>query len=119
MGGDAEVYVDGGVRNGRHALAALALGARAVFLGRLPLYALAVDGPAGVQRLLAELTEELVDGLRLAGCADVSTVPRDLLAPSAHSRARAAPRCPADGTETARQGQLRTRNRPDLRISWV
>ena len=47
--GDAcEVYVDGGVRTGRHALAALALGARAVFLGRPPLYALAVDGAAGV-----------------------------------------------------------------------
>jgi 4-hydroxymandelate oxidase len=81
VAGDAEVYADGGVRNGRHAFTALALGARAVFLGRLPLYALAVDGPAGVQRLLAELTEELVDGLRLAGCPDVASVPRDLLAP--------------------------------------
>lgn len=79
VGEDAEVYVDGGVRAGRHALAALALGARAVFLGRMPLYALAVDGPAGVGRLLDELTEELADSLRLAGVADVADVPRDLL----------------------------------------
>lgn len=79
--GDAEVYVDGGVRNGRHAVTALALGARAVFLGRLPLYALAVGGTDGVRQLLTELTAELTDDLRLAGCADVSSVPRDLLAP--------------------------------------
>jgi 4-hydroxymandelate oxidase len=79
VGPDAEVYVDGGVRNGRHALTALALGARAVFLGRPPLYALTVDGSAGVRRLLDELTEELVDNLRLAGCSSASAVPRDLL----------------------------------------
>lgn len=80
VGEHAEVYVDGGVRTGRHVLAALALGARAVFLGRLPLYALAVDGSPGVRTLLAELTDELVDDLRLAGVADVAEVPRDLLA---------------------------------------
>lgn len=72
IGDDAEVYVDGGVRTGLHALVALALGARAVFLGRPSLYALAADGPTGVERLLADLTEELVDGLRLAGCSSVS-----------------------------------------------
>jgi 4-hydroxymandelate oxidase len=66
---DAEVYVDGGVRNGRHALVAHALGARAVFLGRLPLYALTVGGQDGVADLLSGLTSELVDALRLAGCA--------------------------------------------------
>ena len=59
-----EVYVDGGVRTGRHALAALALGARAVFLGRPPVYALAAHGPAGVTRLLGELDDELAETLR-------------------------------------------------------
>ena len=54
IGDDAEVYVDGGVRTGRHALVALALGARAAFLGRPPLYALAADGATGVERLLAD-----------------------------------------------------------------
>ena len=79
--GDAcEVYVDGGVRTGRHALAALALGARAVFLGRPPVYALAVDGPAGVTRLLGELHDELTETLQLAGCPSLDRVTRDLLA---------------------------------------
>jgi 4-hydroxymandelate oxidase len=79
--GEAEVYVDGGVRNARQVLTALALGADAAFLGRLPLYALAVGGEGGVRRLLAELEEELVETMRLAGCDSVATVPRDLLAP--------------------------------------
>jgi 4-hydroxymandelate oxidase len=73
------VYVDGGVRQARHVLAALALGAQAVFLGRLPLYALAVDGPAGVERLLRELEADLVDTLMLSGCPAASAVPPDLV----------------------------------------
>ena len=80
VGRDQEVYVDGGVRNGRHGLAALAMGARGVFLGRLPLYALAADGEDGVRRMFDELHEELVDALRLAGCASVHQVPADLVA---------------------------------------
>jgi 4-hydroxymandelate oxidase len=75
----AEVYVDGGVRNARHVLAALALGARGVFLGRLPLYSLAVEGPAGVERMFAELRSELVETLALAGCSSVARVPADLV----------------------------------------
>ena len=67
VGPDAEVYADGGVRTARHALTAVALGARAAFLGRLPLYALAVEGAAGVANLFAELEDELVEMMRLAG----------------------------------------------------
>src|SRR3954463_6196728 len=47
-------YVDGGRRGPRQVPAPLALGAGAAFLGRLPLYALAVGGQAGVERLLDE-----------------------------------------------------------------
>lgn len=79
VGDDAEVYVDGGVRNGRHALTAMALGARGVFLGRPPLWALAVDGAHGVSRLLDELAEELVEAMRLAGCNHVGAVTEDLV----------------------------------------
>jgi len=68
--GAAEVYVDGGVRDGIAALSALALGANGIFLGRLPLFALALDGSAGVSRLFGDLSDELVEALRLAGCAD-------------------------------------------------
>ncbi|WP_372735604.1 alpha-hydroxy acid oxidase [Nocardioides sp.] len=66
VGGTAEVYVDGGVRCGLDVLTALALGADAVFLGRLPLYAL-VDGEAGVTRLHDELRAETVEAFRLSG----------------------------------------------------
>ncbi|WP_344314387.1 alpha-hydroxy acid oxidase [Fodinicola feengrottensis] len=78
-GTDAEVYVDGGIRRGEHVLSALALGARAVFVGRPVLYALAVDGAAGVQRLLTDLTAELAHALALAGSASPADVPGDLV----------------------------------------
>ena len=79
VGDGCEVYVDGGVRTGRHALAALALGARAVFLGRPPVYALALDGADGVTRLLDELDAELEETLRLAGCPSAARVPAGVL----------------------------------------
>jgi 4-hydroxymandelate oxidase len=71
----AEVYVDGGIRSGVDALAALALGAHGVLVGRPPLYALAVDGARGVERLLTELTTELAEVLLLAGCARPGEAP--------------------------------------------
>jgi len=63
---DAEVYVDGGINRGVDVVCALALGARAAFLGRAPLYAL-IDGPDGVARWREELEEELVEALMLCG----------------------------------------------------
>ena len=65
--GRAEVYVDGGIRSGLDILSALALGADAAFLGRLPLYSL-VDGAEGVSRMHAELTAQVSEALILAGC---------------------------------------------------
>ena len=79
VGEEAEVYVDGGVRSSRHALAALALGARAVFLGRPVLYALALEGQKGVHRLLSELAEDLEADLRVAGCSAADSVPEGLV----------------------------------------
>ena len=78
VGGEVEVYVDGGVRSGLDVLTALALGADAAFLGRTPLYALAAAGQDGVTRLLHELAGELLEALRLAGCRDLREA-RDLL----------------------------------------
>jgi len=77
--GRAEVYVDGGIRSGTHALMALGLGARAVFVGRPVLWGLAAGGQAGVTRVLALLVDELVRAMQLAGCADVTAVARDLV----------------------------------------
>jgi 4-hydroxymandelate oxidase len=79
VAGAAEVYVEGGVRRGADGLVAAALGARALFLGRAPLLALAADGHGGVARLLDELTTELAEALRLAGCASLVGLPEDLL----------------------------------------
>jgi 4-hydroxymandelate oxidase len=62
------VYVDGGIRSGLDVLAALALGADAVFLGRLVLYALAVGGEAAVVDVLSRVRDELESALRRAGC---------------------------------------------------
>jgi 4-hydroxymandelate oxidase len=68
VGDRAEVYVDGGIRAGVDVLAALALGARGVFVGRPALWALGADGARGVTRLLGELGSELKECLELAGC---------------------------------------------------
>lgn len=78
VGGRAEIYVDGGIRSGTHALVALALGARAVFVGRPILWGLAAGGSDGVSRVLALLREELIRSMQLAGCADVGAIGRDL-----------------------------------------
>ena len=74
VGREVEVYVDGGVRSGLDVLTALALGARAVMVGRPVVHALAVDGAAGVGGLLRTLTEELVEALELAGCGGLHDV---------------------------------------------
>jgi 4-hydroxymandelate oxidase len=80
VGDTAEVYVDGGLRSGRDVLAALALGARAVFVGRPALWALSTGGAAGVESLLATLTGELEEAMTLSGCRAVDDVAGDLLA---------------------------------------
>ncbi len=78
-GGDIEVYLDGGVRRGTDVLKALALGARAVLLGRPVLWGLAVDGEAGVADVLGLLRAELDEAMALSGCRDLTSVTRDLV----------------------------------------
>jgi 4-hydroxymandelate oxidase len=67
-----EVYADGGIRTGEDALTALALGARAVFLGRPAVWALTCGGAEGVRSLLAGLTDDLAHAMALAGAASVA-----------------------------------------------
>jgi isopentenyl diphosphate isomerase/L-lactate dehydrogenase-like FMN-dependent dehydrogenase len=71
VGGGATVLLDGGVRSGADVARALALGARAVLIGRPYLYGLAVGAQAGVELVLDLLRTELVRTLRLLGCAGV------------------------------------------------
>lgn len=78
--GRAEVYVDGGVRRGTDVLTALALGARAVLLGRPVLWGLAVGGEEGALGALETLRAELLQALMLAGCAGLDEARGDLLA---------------------------------------
>lgn len=77
--GDREVYVDGGIRSGTHALIALALGARAVFVGRPILWGLAAGGAEGVAAILGLLRDELTRAMQLAGCPDLDSTRDDLV----------------------------------------
>ena len=79
VGGRAEVYLDGGIRRGTDVLKALALGARAVFVGRPVLWGLAVNGEAGARRVLEMLRDELEGAMVLAGQPGVEELDPDLV----------------------------------------
>jgi isopentenyl diphosphate isomerase/L-lactate dehydrogenase-like FMN-dependent dehydrogenase len=79
VAGRCEVYVDGGIRRGTDVLKALALGARAVFVGRPVLWGLAVSGAEGVQRVLELLRHELEVDMALAGCPTPESTDRSLV----------------------------------------
>jgi 4-hydroxymandelate oxidase len=76
VGDQAVVLLDSGVRRGTDVVKALALGAQAVLAGRAPLYGLAADGAAGVERVLRLLREEVQVALALCGCAAPAGVTR-------------------------------------------
>ncbi|XP_066269627.1 2-Hydroxyacid oxidase 1-like [Branchiostoma lanceolatum] len=79
VGGEAEVYLDGGVRTGTDVLKALALGARCVFIGRPALWGLACNGAEGVQQVLQILKDELSLAMARAGCAKLSDIQPSLI----------------------------------------
>jgi isopentenyl diphosphate isomerase/L-lactate dehydrogenase-like FMN-dependent dehydrogenase len=72
--GRVTVLLDGGVRRGTDVVKALALGARAVLVGRAPVWGLAVAGEEGVRDVLELLREELVLALALLGCTSPEAV---------------------------------------------
>jgi isopentenyl diphosphate isomerase/L-lactate dehydrogenase-like FMN-dependent dehydrogenase len=74
--GRIEVLLDGGVRRGTDVLKALALGARAVLIGRAMVWGLAVGGEAGVAHVLRLLRDEIQLGLALLGCCSPAEVTR-------------------------------------------
>lgn len=75
--GPCEVYLDGGVRRGTDVVTALALGARAVFIGRPYLYALAAGGQPGVEMCLSLIRAEVLNAMALLGAPRVTDVRRD------------------------------------------
>ena len=80
VGDRTEILVDGGVRRGTDIIKALALGAKAVLLGRPILWGLAVAGEEGVTNVLALLRAEIDEAMALTGCARASDMTRDLIA---------------------------------------
>eukprot|EP00057_Strongylocentrotus_purpuratus_P014110 XP_011668584.1 PREDICTED: hydroxyacid oxidase 1 isoform X2 [Strongylocentrotus purpuratus] len=78
-GSGIEVFFDGGVRSGTDILKALALGARAVFIGRPALWALNYDGSAGVCKMLEILMIEFSVAMALTGSLSVADIKKDLL----------------------------------------
>lgn len=76
-----EIYIDGGVRRGTDVLKALALGARAVLIGRPVLWGLACGGEAGVVRVLEILRNELDVAMALSGCRTLAEIDRELIQP--------------------------------------
>jgi 4-hydroxymandelate oxidase len=79
VGGAMPVLVDGGIRTGTDVLKALALGARAVLVGKPLLWALATAGAAGVAHGLRLLRDELELALAQCGIPSVAEIPADLL----------------------------------------
>jgi isopentenyl diphosphate isomerase/L-lactate dehydrogenase-like FMN-dependent dehydrogenase len=82
VGAGFPLLLDGGVRSGADVFKALALGANAVALGRLPVLALAVAGALGAAHALKLLREELALCMATAGCATVAEIGPHCLWPS-------------------------------------
>ena len=77
--GQIEVYLDGGIRRGSDVFKALALGARAVLIGRPLFWGLAVDGEAGLSAVLEMLREELDGTMAMCGRPTVDSIDIDTL----------------------------------------
>lgn len=79
VGGRVEIYLDGGVRRGTDVLKAVALGAKAVLIGRAMIWGLVADGEDGVRGVLDILRGELDDAMGLCGVTDLTEVSRSLV----------------------------------------
>ncbi|NWS58533.1 HAOX1 oxidase, partial [Chunga burmeisteri] len=77
--GKVEVFLDGGVRKGTDVLKALALGAKAVFIGRPLIWGLVYQGEEGAKEVLQMLKEEFRLAMALTGCQRVEEIGRTLI----------------------------------------
>ncbi|MCZ8531201.1 alpha-hydroxy acid oxidase (plasmid) [Alteromonas macleodii] len=77
VGDKIDVIFDSGAQRGTHVLKALALGAKAVGLGRYYLFALAAAGQKGVERAMQLMVAEIERDMRLMGCSKISDLNRD------------------------------------------
>ena len=103
--GDIEVYMDGGIRRGTDIVKALALGARAVLMGRPIFWGLAYDGEDGLTSVLEMLRDELDATMGMCGRPTIADIDRDV--PSAPSPPSSA--CsPSNTTRCATEGHWST-----------
>ncbi len=79
VGGDAEVYVDGGIRDGADVLKALALGADAAMVGRPVVWGLAIGGEDGAAEVLDALRRDLARAMAFCGADRLGALTRDLV----------------------------------------
>jgi 4-hydroxymandelate oxidase len=86
VAGRVDVLVDGGIRRGTDVVKALALGARAVLVGRPLTWGLAVGGAPGAQRILEILVDELRNALTLSGCQRAADLDRTFVTPAPWAR---------------------------------
>ncbi len=92
VGGDIEVLLDGGIRRGSDVVKALALGARAVMIGRAYLWGLAAAGQAGVENVLDIMHGGIDSALRGLGKSSVHDITRDdVLIPPGFARTLGVP----------------------------
>nr|QEO73641.1 hypothetical protein [uncultured bacterium] len=92
VAGRVPILLDGGVRRGRDVLAALALGASAVFVGRPVLHGLAVAGAEGVRDIMNILVGELTDAMSLTGLRTLVDITPALACPAPYSGSLSRPR---------------------------
>ncbi|EAZ94357.1 alpha-hydroxy acid oxidase [Crocosphaera chwakensis] len=74
VGNEVDIIIDGGIRRGTDVFKALALGAKAVLIGRPILWGLTVNGEAGVNHVLELLKDELLLAMALSGCPSIADI---------------------------------------------
>jgi len=97
VAGRIPVMLDSGIRRGTDVLMALALGAKAVFVGRPYVYGLAVGGAKGVERVILILRDELERAMALTGRRSIAEIDASVLRRAADAGAGKALRSPAAG----------------------
>jgi len=97
VAGRIPVMLDSGIRRGTDVLAALALGAKAVFIGRPYVYGLAVGGAKGVERVISILRDELERAMALTGRRSIAEIDASVLWREQGSAEKKALRLPAAG----------------------
>ncbi len=81
VGGEIEVYLDSGIRRGTDVVKALAIGARAVGVGRPLFWGLAIDGADGVRTMFELIRDEFSRAMAVCGCLSVDVIDESLIVP--------------------------------------